>query len=187
VQQIVGLHGGSVRAESAGDGQGATVIVELPVSRGGLDAPDADRVEHSGREHGTEPSFVRLPGVHVLIVEDEADARELLVEILRRAGADVFAAASSIEALRMLNQRRTEILVSDIGLPDEDGYALIHKVRERSPDDGGAIPAIALTASARVEDRARALAAGFQRHMAKPVDPAELTRAIAQIIDVRSC
>jgi PAS domain S-box-containing protein len=186
VQQIVGLHGGSVRAESAGDGQGATFIVELPVSVVGLDG-DAERMRNSDTQHGTAPAFASLPGVHVLIVEDEADARELLVAILQRAGADVFAVASSVEALRTLNQWRAEILVSDIGLPDEDGYALIHKVRELDPDHGGAIPAIALTANARVEDRARALAAGFQQHMAKPVDPAELTRAIAQIVDLRSC
>jgi CheY-like chemotaxis protein/anti-sigma regulatory factor (Ser/Thr protein kinase) len=184
VQQIVALHGGTVRAESAGDGQGTTVIVELPVSGGRPDETDAERMEH-GDQHGTAPAFASLPGVHVLIVEDEADARDLLVAVLQRAGADVFAVASSIEALRTLNQWQAEILVSDIGLPDEDGYALIHKVRALDPDHGGTIPAIALTANARMEDRARALAAGFQRHMAKPVDPAELTRAIAQIVECK--
>jgi CheY-like chemotaxis protein len=105
-----------------------------------------------------------------------------LTEILRCAGADVVAAGSAAEALGKLRQQRTEVLVSDISMPDEDGYALIHRVRKLDPESGGAVAAIALTASARAEDRSQALAAGFQMHMAKPVDPGELTRRIAEIV-----
>jgi PAS domain S-box-containing protein len=183
VRHIVGLHGGSVRAESAG-GAGATFIVELPVATDRLEDLDA---EQSGRavSEQRQVELASLEGIHILVVEDQSDARELLMAILHRAGADVMAVASAAEALHMLQRWKAEVLVSDIGLPGEDGYALIQHVRELDSESGGAVPAIALTANARAEDRSRALAAGFQIHMAKPVDPAALTQAIARTIAVR--
>jgi PAS domain S-box-containing protein len=183
VRHIVGLHGGSVRAECA-DGAGATFIVELPVARERLKHLDAEQGAADGSEHGW-VGLASLEGIHILVVEDQSDARELLTAILHRAGADVRAVASAAEALDSLQRCRAEVLVSDIGMPDEDGYALIQHVRELDSESGGAVPAIALTANARAEDRSRALAAGFQMHMAKPVDPAELTQAIARVITTR--
>jgi CheY-like chemotaxis protein len=123
--------------------------------------------------------------VHVLVVEDDADAREMLTGVLHQAGADVIAVGSASAALNVLHQQRADVLISDIGMPDEDGYALIHRVRALDAERGGAVPAIALTANARAEDRAHALAVGFQMHLAKPIDPGELTRTIAQTIRVK--
>jgi CheY-like chemotaxis protein len=125
--------------------------------------------------------FAALPGIKVLIVDDDDDTRELLADVLNRAGAEVTAASSAAEALAMLQRTTVDVLVSDIGMPDEDGYALIGKVRALGPT-GERIPAIAVTAGARVEDRSLALSAGFQLHMAKPIDPAELTAVIAHIL-----
>ena len=184
VHQIVGLHGGSVRAESAGEGKGATFIVELPVKRESFEEMNAERVRRSSG-HDLGLGLTSLAGVHVLVVEDEADARELLTAILHRAGAEVVAVGSVAEALGSLHQRRAEVLISDIGMPDEDGYSLIRKVRELDPERGGAVPAVALTANARAEDRSHALAAGFQVHVSKPIDPGELTRTIADMIAVK--
>jgi CheY-like chemotaxis protein len=185
VHQIVALHAGAVRASSAGDGQGATFIVDLPIRREQIDAIDAERVPRTAAG-GAAVQLAALDGVHVLVVDDEPDARELLTEILRCAGADVVAAGSAAEALGKLHERRTEVLISDIGMPEEDGYALIHRVRQLDAESGGAVAAIALTANARAEDRSQALAAGFQMHMAKPIDPGELTRTIAEIMEKRS-
>jgi hypothetical protein len=118
----------------------------------------------------------------VLVVDDEADSRELLTAILQRTGAEATAVPSVAQALEMLQQSKVDVLVSDIQMPNEDGYALIRKVRQLSPERGGTVPAIAVTANARGEDRSRALSAGFQLHMAKPIDPAELTEMIAQMV-----
>jgi PAS domain S-box-containing protein len=185
VHQIVGLHGGSVRAESAGEGSGATFTVDLPVRREQFDKLEPELVRPGGSASESGLALTNLTGVRVLVVEDEPDARELLTAILRRAGADVVAVGSAAEALSSLNHRRAEILISDIGMPDEDGYGLIQKVRALDPNRGGMIPAVALTANARAEDCSRALAAGFQMHMAKPVDPGELTRTIAGMIAMK--
>ena len=185
VHQIVGLHGGSVRANSDGDGHGATFIVELPIRRERAEDKDAERVRQGGSEHDGGLELSSLDGVHVLVVEDDADAREMLTGVLHQAGADVIAVGSASAALNVLHQQRADVLISDIGMPDEDGYALIHRVRALDAERGGAVPAIALTANARAEDRAHALAVGFQMHLAKPIDPGELTRTIAQTIRVK--
>jgi PAS domain S-box-containing protein len=187
VHQIVGLHGGSVRAYSGGERQGATLIVELPIrpERSVEGEIEAERVRRGGSAHDAGLELSSLGGVHVLVVDDEADARELLTAILHRAGANVVAVGSAVEALDSLHQRRADVLVSDIGMPDEDGYALIHKVRGLDPERGGAVPAIALTANARAEDRSHALEAGFQMHLAKPIDPGEFTRTVAQAIAMK--
>jgi len=122
-----------------------------------------------------------LKGVRVLVVDDEADARQLLKAVLERSGADLRIAASSKEALDILNEWRPDVLVSDIGMPGDDGYELIRQVRSRSHNEGGGIPAAALTAYATAEDRLRVLTAGFQIHVAKPVEPLELIAVVASL------
>jgi PAS domain S-box-containing protein len=181
VRHIVELHGGSVRAESAGEGRGATFTVDLPISArvsGAVAPPSAPQ------RADTEPMLrpASLNGLRVLVVDDEADARELMRMILRAAGAEVVAAASVDEAFEQLEQWRPDILVSDIGLPGEDGYAFIEKLRAREAARGASIPALAVTAYARVEDRTRALSAGFQLHVAKPLEPADFIAAIADLV-----
>jgi PAS domain S-box-containing protein len=185
VRHIVELHGGRVAAESAGEGCGATFIAELPAMgdhfKGVQTSPTVP-----GHGDGPSSGFISLAGIKVLVVDDEADARELLSTILRHAGAKAVAVSSAAEALDALHRDPVDVLVSDIGLPEEDGCALIRKVRELDPEQGGMIPAIAVTADARAETRVRALSAGFQLHIAKPIDPAELTGVIAQIIGDRN-
>ncbi|PYN96797.1 MAG: hybrid sensor histidine kinase/response regulator [Candidatus Rokuibacteriota bacterium] len=181
VRHIIELHGGIVRAESPGDGRGATFTVELPLiatSIGTVEAVAARRTFDS--EPIVRPAALR--GLRVLVVDDEADARELMRMILRSSGADVMAAGSADEAFEQVEQWHPDILVSDIGLPGDDGYALIQRLRSREAERGGSIPALALTAYARAEDKARALAAGFQVHLAKPLEPAEFVAAIANLV-----
>jgi PAS domain S-box-containing protein len=185
VHHIVELHRGSVRAESLGESHGATFIVELPVMGKGFEALEAEPVLAAPRNDAS-IGLTSLAGVKVLIVDDEADARELLTTILNRAGAEAASVASAGEALNVFQRSRVDVLVSDIGMPDEDGCALIRKVRELGPERGGTTPAIAVTANAREDDRLRALSAGFQLHIAKPIDPAALTTIIAQVIGNRS-
>src|SRR5438309_1869173 len=177
VRHIVELHGGDVNAESAGEGRGAIFTVDLP-----LTATHADTIppEPARRRLDREP--VALDGLRVLIVDDEADARELMRMVLRSSGADVMAAACAEEAFEQVERWHPDILVSDIGLPGDDGYMLIQKLREQQAQQGRAIPALAVTAYARAEDRTRALAAGFQMHVAKPLEPADLIAAIASLI-----
>jgi CheY-like chemotaxis protein len=122
-----------------------------------------------------------LEGIRLLIVEDEPDARELLIALLTRFGAQARAVATAAEALDAIRQWRPDLLLSDIEMPGEDGYSLIQKVRSLDPELGGQVPAVALTAHARVEDRVRALSAGFQSHITKPVDPAELVAVIRSL------
>jgi CheY-like chemotaxis protein len=123
----------------------------------------------------------RLDALRILVVDDSTDGRTLTSLVLTQAGASVDAVASVREALQILEGKRPDVLVSDIGLPEEDGFGLIRQIRQREAEHGGFLPAIALTGYARAEDRARSLAAGFQAHVPKPVDPAELTAAIAAI------
>jgi len=178
VKHLVELHGGSVSAESGGDGQGTLLTITLPPSvlhptpHVESDTPDADRLAET----------TSLNGIRVLVVEDESDTRDFLDRFLRTYGADVVTAASATEALALLSDLHPDILVSDIGLPEIDGYDLMQRIRERDSDC--AIPAIALTAYARTEDRRRALSAGYQAHLAKPVEPSELIATIASLRDL---
>lgn len=184
VQQIVQLHGGTIRAESAGAGQGTSFVVQLPHIT-------ATNTEYSKRRHPTstdsapapEGAFdysTQLAQVRVLVVDDEGDTRNLLRAMLERCGSEVATASSVTEALELFEQWHPHILVSDIGMPGEDGYALIRKVREREAQLGDeAMPAIALTAYVNVEDRERTLRAGFQMHVPKPIEPLELITIIA--------
>ncbi len=180
VRHLVELHGGTVHAESAGEGLGATFTVRLPlaVARSGeLAAPSARPAGARVRDLGC----VELRGLRVLVVDDQPDARELAARVLAECGAEVVTAASASEALPLVERMRPAVLVSDIGMPDVDGYELLRRVRALGPARGGAVPAIALTAFARDEDRAHALRAGFVLHLGKPVEPAELVAAVASV------
>ena len=181
VRHIVELHGGVVRAESAGESRGAIFMVDLPVAPtvSGEVAPVPARHRD---DSAADVRPVSLRGVRVLVVDDEADARELMRMILRSSGADVMAAACAEEALEQVEQWHPDILVSDIGLPGDDGYVLIQKLRQRQGDYGRSMPALAVTAYARAEDRTRALSAGFQLHVAKPLEPADFVAAIARLV-----
>jgi signal transduction histidine kinase/ActR/RegA family two-component response regulator len=181
VRHLVELHGGRVEAASRGRGQGATFRVVLPLigtrgsAVGAAPAPDARALR--GRP-GALPS---LDGVRVLVVDDEKDARDVIVAILEQRGARTIEAAGVEEALARLEDEKPDVLVSDIGLPDEDGYSLMRRIRALPRERGGAIPAAALTAYARTEDRMQALLAGFQIHVPKPVQPAELIAVVASL------
>ncbi|HEX5659786.1 MAG TPA: response regulator [Polyangiales bacterium] len=182
VRQLVQAHGGSARASSPGIGHGATFEVELPLrpvtavaNEETLELPEEDIFE---RPTSGGP---RLDGLKVMVVDDEEDARSLLVEVLSERGARVISAESVSHALAQFGQFRPDVLVSDIGMPEADGYTLIRQVRELSVRDGSNTPAIALTAYARAEDVARSFEAGFQRHLAKPVDAERLIGIIASL------
>jgi PAS domain S-box-containing protein len=181
VRDLVELHGGTVKAESKGKDLGSTFSVYLPLRAVASQAADsATDLELARRAEAGE-----LEGVWVLVIDDEADARELVATLLEHLGARVSSVASVAEAMSVLtsreSRRRPDILISDIGMPGEDGYALIRRVRELPADGGGNIPAIALTAYGRSSDRIRAIGSGFQVHMAKPVEPAELAAVIARL------
>jgi PAS domain S-box-containing protein len=170
VRHLVELHGGRVAAQSAGIGRGATFVVQLPLA-GAASAPLAPRREVGGE-------FPRLDGVRVLVVDDEADARALMGTVLGQCGADVATVSSAAAAMDALRRERYDVLLSDISMPEEDGYQLMRKVRALN----ASIPAAAVTAFARAEDREAALAAGFQLHVAKPVEPAVLARAVQSLV-----
>lgn len=181
VRHLVELHGGTVYAHSAGEDKGATFTVKLP--RLSVVA-EAAHPQHSPRTVDPAVSHDNLPalkGVRIVIVDDEPDSRDLLVATLEQCEAKVFAFASAHEALVAVSQLKPDVLVSDIGMPLEDGYSLIRKVRQLPAEQGGHIPAIALTAYARAEDRTRAIASGFQMHIPKPVEPAELATVVASL------
>jgi PAS domain S-box-containing protein len=183
VRHLVELHGGTVAVESQGEGHGATFTVTLPIAQ--LEMADGgwrneEKVVHEESALRTPHSAI-LGGLRILLVDDEADTLELLTLVLEQYGATVIAVSSSAEALEAMGRSLPDILVCDIGMPGEDGYALIGKVRARAAEQGGRLPAIALTAYARVEDRMRALAAGFQMHVPKPVEPVELVVVVASL------
>ncbi|MBC8124086.1 MAG: response regulator [Gemmatimonadaceae bacterium] len=178
VHHLVKLHGGGVEASSAGEGKGATFRIQLPIKAVYLVA-DNDLRPLESRAPLTLETDARLVGLRILVVDDEPDAREFVTTVLSHCGAEVTATGSVAEAMAAIEA--ADILVSDIGMPGEDGYALIRKVRAL----GKAIPAIALTAYARTEDRTQALLAGFQMHVPKPVEPAELIAAVASLAEQR--
>jgi signal transduction histidine kinase/ActR/RegA family two-component response regulator len=181
VRQLVELHGGTVHAASKGEGHGSTFIIRLPI----LTAAPAERWSALERRSATslnspQPRLQRLDNLRVLVVDDEVDGRALTTLVLTEAGASVTAVASAGEALDLVRQgERPDVLVSDIGLADEDGYALVRQLRAHETQHGGFLPVVALTGFARAADRTRILGAGFQAHVAKPLDPAELTAAVA--------
>jgi CheY-like chemotaxis protein len=180
VRHLVEVHGGTVQAHSEGEGKGATFKVLMPVRAVAPEAPPPP--PPNGGEQLALPEVPAIAeklllGVEVLVVDDEPDARELVAAVLARCGAQVRTASTVDDAVRQLVERRPHVLLSDIGLPKEDGFALIRRVREIDPD----VPAGALTAYAGPEDRRRALDAGFDAHIAKPVEPADLALLVATL------
>jgi signal transduction histidine kinase/ActR/RegA family two-component response regulator len=183
VRQLVELHGGVVRAKSAGRGAGATFVVHLP-----LTAIVPERHAATERRHpvasvspNTVEACAEIAGVTVVVVDDEPDARGLLRRLLEDCDAKVFDAASAADALHLVQSVRPDVLVSDIGMPGEDGYSLIRRLRELPVEQGGGTPAVALTAYARADDRVNVVLAGFQHHLSKPVEPAELIAIVASL------
>ncbi|WP_437932991.1 hybrid sensor histidine kinase/response regulator [Sorangium sp. So ce341] len=187
VKHLVELHGGTVQVASPGDGRGATFTVKLPLAGLSPQAPGATQRPPAAR---AEPAAVspadELTGVRVLVVDDQPDAREVAQRVLEECAARVTTAGSAAEAVAMLERERPDVLVSDLGMPGEDGFQLIRRVRDLGPARGGATPAVALSALARAEDRARALGAGYQAHVAKPLDPAELVGVVAALVRERA-
>ncbi|MFL6235815.1 MAG: response regulator, partial [Thermoanaerobaculia bacterium] len=183
-RHLIELHGGTVEVESEGEGKGATFSVRLPLRAELTEDPlDQTAVGRAGL-FNSPPDL--LAGVRVVVLEDEADTRELLMVALQQCGAEVAAFGTVPETLAWFDHSVPDVLVSDIGVPVEDGYALIRKIRAREPSRGGNVPAAALTAYARAEDRLRALEAGYQTHLAKPVDPSELISTVARLAGRRA-
>lgn len=182
VQHLVEQHGGSIWADSKGEDQGATFTVNLPMLNNcGIETLDLPHFQNS-QDPNQNHRFPSLDCIQALVVEDHQDTRDFITMILQEAGADVVSVASVSEALQYLEKANPHVLVSDIGMPKEDGYKLIRKVRDRESAGGIRIPAIALTAYARAEDQARALEAGFEIHVPKPVEPQELVGVVAQVV-----
>ena len=175
VKHIVELHEGRVQAESEGEGRGSTFSIWLPMSQAPRQAEPGNQTEVTQR------AMASIEGLRALVIEDEPDTREFLVRFLVYHGAVVFAAGSALEAIPLFLAERPDILLSDIGLPDVDGYELLRQIRSQG-GRGATVPAIALTAYARPEDRMRAYAAGFQAHVAKPINAADLLSRILEIV-----
>jgi hypothetical protein len=180
-RHLVELHGGSVRAQSDGPGKGATFIVRLPVMIAHRTESAEERVHPRAEEILPFEPGPSLANVKVLVVDDEAGAREVITSILAQAQAEVRTAESADNALTILDEWKPDVLVADIGMPIVDGYELIRRLRARGSQNGGNIPAAALTAFARAQDRLRVLSAGYQTHISKPVQPAELITVVVSL------
>jgi CheY-like chemotaxis protein len=178
VKHLVELHGGTVAAQSAGDKQGATFIVKLPIR---AIHDDDDAAHPTARSSAIREIPFQLTGVRALVIDDDRDARELLGTVLGSVGAITTLAGSASEALAIVAERSLDVIISDIGMPERDGYQLMRAIRALPPDRGGKTPAIAVTAFARSEDRTRALMAGYQVHLAKPIEPHELVVTVASL------
>ena len=181
VHQLVDLHGGTVTVHSEGEGTGATFKIMLPFVS--VISNTDDEVVQPGEDSELNllNGLPSLENLKVLVVDDEADTRELIREVLKECGAEVILSRSAAEAFAALEEHKPDILISDLGMPEEDGYSLITKIRALPAERGGHIPAAALTAYARAEDRMRVLRSGFQFHLPKPVDSAELVTVIASL------
>ncbi len=179
VRYVVELHGGTVEATSDGVGRGATFKVRLPFRPV---AVPIDSQRRPKKAPDSQREIVRcLEGNDILLVDDEYDTREVLSFTLRQAGAKVRTATSAAEAMEAIQREPPQLVLSDIGMPGEDGYTLIGRVRALPPERGGNVPAVALTAFARAEDRQRALAAGFQLHIPKP-GPSDMAMIVANLV-----
>lgn len=176
VKQLVGLHGGTVHAESAGAGKGASFIVSLPVAA--IAEPKTHLRLASSRSSPKDGEQITLPGVRILVIDDQEDSRGLIHEVLTTSEAEVVCAASADEGLEIIKRNKLDIIISDIGMPGKDGYQLIREVRALAANCGGKIPAIALTAFVRPEDKMKTSIAGYQRHLSKPVESHELIATI---------
>ncbi|MBX9254927.1 response regulator [Desmonostoc muscorum CCALA 125] len=175
VRYLVEMHGGTVSAESLGEGQGATFIVQLPMIL-------TDAVDSSKESDATVSNTAAFNGLKILVVDDEPDSLELVSFILQQSGATVTAVSSATEVLEILPQWKPDLLVSDIGMPQMDGYMLLRQIRSRSREQGGQILAIALTAYAGEGNEQQAMEAGFQAHISKPIDPVQLIETIANLV-----
>jgi PAS domain S-box-containing protein len=186
VRHLVELHGGTVKVESAGINRGTTFTVSLPLLT--RQESDANLIENPAAtvKDSLFENFSLLKDLRILIVDDEADTRLLLTTIIEGSGANARTANSAVEAFQILGEFKPHLLISDIAMPEEDGYSLIQKLRNLSSEEGSDIPAIALTAYAREEDRNRALEAGFQRHLAKPINPDDLIVVISELVDTKN-
>ena len=182
VRHLVELHGGRISAESEGLGKGSVFTVDLPLAQERRDPARAEERRREVERRRSRSDSIRLDGLHVLLVEDDEDSRKLLGTMLKRYGARVTSTMSAKEALRVFEGELPDLLISDIGMPDEDGYELIRKLRSAPPDKGGLTPAIALTGYASRKDRERALTAGYQQHIAKPVEQADIITAVAALV-----
>jgi len=181
-KQLVELHGGTIKVASLGENQGSTFVVELPLSIIQMEDEEGARVHPTAETSSNEVlALPKLDGSHVFVVDDEPDARELMQRVLKDQGAKVTAFSSAEDVLAMLKTTRPSIIVSDIGMPGMDGYQLIRALRAAEAR-GDRIPALALTAFARSEDRKRSLVAGYQAHLAKPFDVAELILVVAGLV-----
>jgi signal transduction histidine kinase/ActR/RegA family two-component response regulator len=181
VRHLVEQHEGIIDVFSEGEGKGATFTVRLPLMTEESRGRQTERLTPIMLDSALDSDPVSLRGIRVLLVDDEDSALEILMTILKQYEAEVTACNSAGEALEAIKRWRPDVLIADIGMPGEDGYTLIRKVRALSPEHGGEIPALALTAYARTEDRIRALSAGYRMHLAKPVDPTELTIVIVAL------
>jgi signal transduction histidine kinase len=181
VRYLVELHGGTVRVESEGENRGATFTAALPIRVPELIAESADVDDHEPDEPERDARHPQLEGLRILVVDDDRDSRTFLVTLLEEHGAEVRSAGSSAQALDLFSHDPVDVLVSDIAMPGEDGYDLIHRVRELPADAGGLTPAVALTAYVRIEDQHAAIAAGYQRHIKKPVVVSELIAIVAEL------
>lgn len=182
VKHLVELHGGSVGVESQGEAKGAIFTVKLPLLSDEHIYSDVQIISPSNTQAPALTFLPSLEGIRVLVVDDEADTRNFVVTVLEQSYAQVQAAASATEALELISKYKPDVIVSDIGMPGEDGYSLIRKIRELPSNAGGNIPAAALTAYARAEDRLRAIREGFQLHLPKPIEAAELTTVVASLV-----
>jgi len=181
-RHLVELHGGTICAESDGLGTGAVFTVDLPLAQERRDPARAEERRREVERRRSRLGAVRLDGVHVLLVEDDDDSRKLLGAMLKRYGARITSTKSAAEALRVFEGELPDVLVSDIGMPDQDGYELVRKLRGLPPEKGGNTPAIALTGYASRKDKERALSSGYQQHMAKPIEQADIVKAIAALV-----
>jgi CheY-like chemotaxis protein len=183
VKHLVEQHGGTVRAESPGEGMGSSFTIELPRAQAPAAAAASGRASSAAAQPAPpEPAVRDLAGITVLVVDDARDGRELIARILTDCNARVRIAGSAREAFDALRADRPDVLISDLGMPEVDGFELIGWVRALGREAGGQIPAIALTAFARPEDRLKALEAGFSTHISKPVEPGELIATVASVV-----
>jgi PAS domain S-box-containing protein len=183
VKQLIEQHGGTVRAESGGEGQGASFTIELPLAKQQAPAPRSARAAMILPTPSTpEMTVLDLSGVDALVVDDDRDARELIKRILNDCGATVRIAASARDAIDLFTEAPPQLLISDLGMPEVDGFELLDWVRRLPRAQGSQVPAIALTAFARSEDRLRALESGFSAHISKPVEPSELIATVASVV-----
>jgi len=182
VRSLVEMHGGTVGVVSAGEGKGSTFTVRLPLRDAQLAPAETEETPSAA---GTSFRAADLTGVRALVVDDKADARELIENLLAECHAEVLTAADARQALELVREAKPHVLISDIGMPDVDGFELLEKVRALGRAQGGDLPAIALTAFTRAEDRQRARQAGFTSYLSKPVDPSKLIASIAQVLNLQ--